>query len=244
MSIEIQDLRIAHANESLMAVSKGLEINSEDIVLSIGGSGDYAFMFLKDGAKRVYVKDVHVPQIEYIKKRVEALRKGNLEDFAAVNVKDNGFYHKFSESPKIQRDNYFNQEENYQKILNNLDRLVILESGDILKNDEGILFSKIYLSNATSAMNGVKLEHMRQQFLKINKKLLSKGLFYISAGRHHFQKEWWQNDYVSGIFLTDKGIDAINQELPKSLIVEEVLTKKARNLENVPWSPIVFKKIN
>src|SRR3989339_787522 len=210
MSIEIQDLRIAHANESLMAVSKGLEINSEDIVLSIGGSGDYAFMFLKDGAKRVYVKDVHVPQIEYIKKRVEALRKGNLEDFAAVNVKDNGFYHKFSESPKIQRDNYFNQEENYQKILNNLDRLVILESGDILKNDEGILFSKIY----------------------------------ISAGRHHFQKEWWQNDYVSGIFLTDKGIDAINQELPKSLIVEEVLTKKARNLENVPWSPIVFKKIN
>lgn len=69
-----------HTNESLWAVISGMNVSKDDRVLTICGSGDQAFA-LVEYAREVLAVDIEAKQIDYAKKRLEALKKGNYEDF-------------------------------------------------------------------------------------------------------------------------------------------------------------------
>lgn len=75
-----EQLSYSHTNENLRSVVSGLDLNDDDRVLSVLGSGDQAFAFL-EYAKHVVAVDTSNVQIDYAIKRAEQLRTGDFKGF-------------------------------------------------------------------------------------------------------------------------------------------------------------------
>lgn len=69
-----------HTNESLWAIVAGMNVSKEDRILSICSSGDQAFA-LAEFAGEVLAFDRNNVQVEYARRRLEALRVENYSDF-------------------------------------------------------------------------------------------------------------------------------------------------------------------
>ncbi|MDO8563958.1 MAG: hypothetical protein Q7R87_03035 [Nanoarchaeota archaeon] len=131
----------SRSNETLRIIVKGLDIQPEDRVLSICGSGDQPIAFLSQGA-RVLAVDTYQDQITFAKRRINLLRKGLLNKFLEFPREDEDF--------KViwgRNNSFFRRELE----LENLDfRRLKFTKGDIFSLDPEIYrgFNKVYLSNA------------------------------------------------------------------------------------------------
>ena len=80
------DLQFACSNENPAAIIAGLDVHSEDHVLTVGGSGDQAFALL-ERAGAVIVTDNNPAQIAFIRQRASSLLENNNALFFA-NLRD------------------------------------------------------------------------------------------------------------------------------------------------------------
>src|SRR4051812_9267210 len=73
-------LRYLTTNENLLAIRHGLDVKPHDNILAIAGGGDQAFSLLEFAGK-VVILDSNPKQIQYVKRLVELLRKGDFLSF-------------------------------------------------------------------------------------------------------------------------------------------------------------------
>lgn len=206
-------------NESLPAIVRGLDLNKNDSVLAIAGSGDQAFAMLEYVGK-IKVIDKSIFQLNLVKLRIEALKQKRYDLFLETEC---------SNERLNRRNNYFMQEGKLDKIRNNLDNLVVLEPQDIFALQIDEKFSKIYSSNALSYVSyeEVKIPALRM----LSMSLLLEGLLYITCG--------------TTSVLNGEEIVALEEYPLLELKKEAGLTKEARRLEdenNFCWHPIIYKK--
>src|SRR3989344_2201645 len=76
-------LKYSRANESVAAVMLGLDLQADDEVYAVGGSGDYGFAML-EYVKRVVVVDNNSKQVELMRKRGGFLSRLDIEGFLGV----------------------------------------------------------------------------------------------------------------------------------------------------------------
>ncbi|HLC57300.1 MAG TPA: DUF3419 family protein [Candidatus Nanoarchaeia archaeon] len=129
-------------NENLFGIISGLNLQSEDIILSICGSGDQPLAMIEK-AKEVHAIDFRSKQIEIAKYKIGCLQRGNFKRF--LNFGNDGWVN-------TEIEDYFTPEK-LLKIQRNLPRLH-LHVADLLDLPEGITrraYSRIYLSNVLSA---------------------------------------------------------------------------------------------
>ncbi|PIN80948.1 hypothetical protein COV11_02885, partial [Candidatus Woesearchaeota archaeon CG10_big_fil_rev_8_21_14_0_10_30_7] len=132
-------------NETLDSIVAGLDLNSNDNVLAIAGSGDQAFAILEYVGK-VKAIDRDKYQIKFIRARIRALKSGNIDEFFM------GVVHSIfsvSENKK-----YFKQEGRSEKIKLKLSDLTVATPQSFLTAlNETETFSKIYLSNVVGFLS-------------------------------------------------------------------------------------------
>ncbi len=225
----MNELMYSVTNENLTATVQGLDLNSKDSVLAVGGSGDQAFAIL-EFARRVIAIDTETAQLEFMKKRFEALKEGDYERFLQEetnSIMDCLDYRRKeqAETYKASRRKYFLENERLGKIRDKIGSITF-EYGDILKIARTRRdFSKIYLSN-TLGWDNLPYEDWEPDTIEILREisinLRKNGLIYIS----NFHKK---ND----------------TKFPNELKIDEDLTKKVQELEKDSWChPCVLRKVD
>ena len=223
---KIDSLNYSHTNEDLRSIIFGLDLNAKDNVLAVAGSGDQAFAIL-ELAGSVTIIDVNSNQIEYIKKRIESLKKKDYGDFLKIRipgVRDNLLRGKFSKGYSKfnlgKRNEYFLKKGRLNKIGKNLNNFKINKLGDILKiAQKKTGYSKIYLSNIFRFNYSINdWDPLTKKVLgRIAKNLPKGGLIYIS--------------------------DHPKQLDVKGLKLDKNLTQKARKFETTNWPPAIYRRI-
>lgn len=127
-------------NESLDAFVAGLDLQSSDTVVAVGGSGDHCFAAL-EFANKVIVVDNNSKQLDLIDRRREALRQGNLDSFlwdSGVTV------------DAWPRKEYFSVPDRFERIRSNFGNLVVRPPMGLLSFFRGNheLVDTVFLSNA------------------------------------------------------------------------------------------------
>jgi hypothetical protein len=249
------DLGYACTNEHLGAIVSGLDIQPSDRVLAVAGSGDQALAILE---KAGFVKavDTKQVQIDFLKKRVEAISKGDYD--SAFNVEFFGRYDgcicgakrniDVARSMLKRRNSYFLESNRLNQIRNNLANLEISEPDSIQKvaqSDGG--FTKIYLSNILGYC-GNGASSIAVALRDFASKLPEGGLIQVS--NHDSLRKFWcvhaiedpDKDRGTEVIysLIEKGINF----LPPGLRLDATLTAKAREFENGIWEPAVYRKIS
>lgn len=218
----VENANYSSTNEDLDAIVQGLDLRPDDSVLAVAGSGDQVFAIL-EYAGRVRAIDSSPSQLQLVRLKVEAL---------GIRMQELFFYGKEDLLKEISRKReYFSAEGRLERIRDNLDNLVVLESQNIFALQIDERFSKIYLSNALDWSRSCE---EKPENLSAAIKLLSPGgLLYIS------------NSFTSMPYDEKTYLDLC--DLP-GLEREFELTQKARELEKknteYSWSPIVYRKVS
>ena len=171
------------SNESLNSVVNGLSIGGEDTVLVCGGWGDQGFAIL-ERAKRDKMVEKNPGQVDFIRKRIELLRKGDYNGFLSdcpIDKRECDFYIEAGYFPNYRnhRNLYFRKKNRLKTIRSKLSCLEVVE-GDIFQNRNS-RFSKIHLSNVLGYRqeDGIEEEN-RQRLLFLSHMLNLGGLVYVS----------------------------------------------------------------
>ena len=236
-----------YTNENLAAITLGLDLNSSDRVLAVGGSGDQALAIL-EYANSVKLVDNNPLQIDYALERIEKLRKGDFESFLETRLPSGFISGKLTQEiadKEIERRNKYFFTGRLENIASRLDRLDI-ECADIVEtaikeND----FTKIYLSNVI----GFKEKHLKQGINVLDfssKNLPKEGLVYSAV---HGQMQY---TLLSLMLPKEVAGDEVKiaeylincSRLPKKLKLDRKLTKKAFEIEfeGGRWLPGVYRK--
>lgn len=152
----IEDLA---TNEYLDAIICGLNLNSNNSVLAICGSGDQAFAMLEK-TNNLHVVDMREKQIEYFLYRKSLIERGEFGEFLIVS----------EEEMDKEDKNFVNARNKYltikrlTKIRSNLEKGIEITNSKIENLGRG-KFDRIYLSNSLS-YGGIYLD-----FLYIEKEL-------------------------------------------------------------------------
>lgn len=205
-----------HTNESLDAITTGLDIRGNDRVLAIAGSGDQSFAMVERGAI-VTALDRNSAQIDYMRARADALSKGDFEGF----LKEELCFQK----PQIRS----SDEGRLQNIRDNLGNLKILDPksvSDILSECPEGTFDKIYLSNVGRPCMAGKLIVQALGCLAVG------GLVYHSYSRR---------GYFPGLY--DKEVSAELEFRLSSEANEFEMRDFYETNKSYGWHPVVFRKI-
>lgn len=217
-------------NESIPAIINGLELQAQDRVLSICGSGDSIFA-IAELANQIVGIDRSPDQILYAKQREKYLKNKKFESFLSTSNQATSY---FVEA----RNKHFNSQK-CEKISSKLEGEVDIywEVRDIfyLKNPK-ILFDKIYLSNCLTYF-GSDIKKINSDLRNIADFLIKGGLIYVS-------------DYDKINRFSKHKLDFLNET---RLILNKELSEKAKIFqfkENFNcnscfdgWFPAVFKKV-
>jgi len=111
---EIEPAHLA-TNESLNAIVAGMVPEEGDRIAAVGGSGDQAFALL-EYADLVRIGDRSEKQIDFIKARVEALRRGDVSTFLGFK---HLLYNSDCEGYIKSRNRYFVQSGRLERIRGN-----------------------------------------------------------------------------------------------------------------------------
>ena len=134
-------------NENIECVLDGISPKKNDIIISIGGSGNIPFA-IAPYAKHVYAVDKNPIQIDFIKEQIKLFSVGNKNFYRENFITDssiNFFY--VSSNNIINRKRYF--EKNLEKVVNKLGNIPII-NGNIFEFAESFSFgeyNELYLSN-------------------------------------------------------------------------------------------------
>lgn len=219
-------VRFPRTNESLDSVVGGLDVGSDDDVLSICGSGDQPLAILEK-ARSVVAVDIDSEQLSYALTRVELIQIGkfslfrNPDVFTACSFWDlvRALNHR-----ETVVSTYFTSER-LCRIQARLQRLTV-RKGDIFEWRDNpdwseSRFDKVYLSNALDAPSSVGNANVMSRLLPAIKQL---GLIYV----------------------TDRFfIDLFAQEINGQLELDEERTNIARrgHADLLHWNPGVYRKI-
>lgn len=206
------------SNESINAVMYGLDFLKKDSVISVCGSGDYAFAMLEK-VREIIVVDNREMQIDLFYNRKKLIEKGDFKKFLEikqepVNIQD--------ERNLEFRNRYFSHRR-LNDIKKNLESTVVTEVvGDIYKIEFNKKVNKIYLSNTLSywKYRGNRKEDMQN----ITNLVSVGGLIYISDG------------IIANNILNP--LIKINKHLTKE---SQKIQREEYNGYN--WSPVVFRKV-
>ena len=219
--------KYACTNESLEGIIQGLDANSRDEILAIGGSGDQAFALL-DRARKVKVIDISSIQLDYIKRRHEALARGDFEEFLEIHIS-------WKDSVVI---NFF--KERFENIKGKAE-LIEIPNGPI--NIENIdrypdlcSVNKVYLSNCfgfilADESCGID-EHFYNDMRFLSKHFETGTVFYNAATPMCISRE--TNLPIPFSY------DAQKSKLVKEIGINEA---KTRNTTSRLWNPGIFIKV-
>ncbi len=209
------------AMETLESVVEGLDVNESANALAIAGSGDQAFAILTR-AGYVLAVDVEDIQIEYVLARIDALKRGDIDEF--LPEKD----------PSIcKQNNRAYLTRRFEALRAKADRIDVRKANIFKINPIG--FNKIYLSNALGYEGNIlsELQHLGE--------LAAPGTLIFS-----------ENDEVDATMqeriTVIKGPDGKEMSIwlidviPKELIIHETRTYIARSLEVNGWGPVIYQK--
>jgi hypothetical protein len=235
-------------NENLDAITSGLDLNSSDRVLAVGGSGDQALAIL-EYADSVHLTDTNPAQIEYILRRIEKLNRGDFEGFLEAPAPE-GFIRgkmtkEIAEKELKRRNDYFFTGR-LERIASRLDKLEVECANVVYVAARNKDFSKIYLSNI--------IGYEKNQFkrgpnvLDMSSQNLPKdGLIYSAV---HGQMQHALTYFVLPEDLPREGfkilqyLTQLSRQLPKGLELDRELTRKAAEIEfeGARWLPGVYRK--
>lgn len=223
-----------NANESLEAITQGLQLEPKDRILTICGSADQALAMLEH-THNVLAVDTQTSQIEFAKQRVNLIREGRFEEFLIPNI-EKGMLTKWDKKKVAEYKHnlagfhrraylYFKQPGRLQKIQERIESLEIKER-DIfnIKPEEG-LFTKIYLSNVLTYGR----THI-PNFTRIRNLISRGGLLYIS---------------LTFALFNDIRYNCIARQLEKYFEKDEQLSRIARDYEKSSrsfWDPSIFRR--
>jgi len=201
-------------NETLESVIGGLSPQPEDRVLSVAGSGDQALALL-EYTSRVVAVDNKPWQMDYFKRRVDALRNGDYDGFRFLL----GF--RAEHCSQDLSASYFD-DERLGAIRRKLDRLTLVE-GDIfdIKKLWG-KFNKVYLSNALDH-TGNAYDNMSRVAKAVN----DGGLVYLTEGDVLFN-EGTPSGFVKDHALTKVAVDTTIQRVSE--------------FGGMYWDPAVYRR--
>jgi len=259
------NLLYTYTNECLDAILEGLDINSTDRILAVAGSGDQALAML-ERAGFVKAVDSTKSQVNFFKKRIEALQEGKYLTALGTEVKATDFSIIPLPNPSIAgysvlslRNQFFLSNNRLERIRDKLGNLVVEHSEDILdlaQKEKGFL--KIYLSNVFiySSQSGSHSHFEVSDVLEgIADNLPLGGLIYVANHKeirdyHIVHSKRLLLPSINPSQFTIKKLNLPYYEkieesyfLPSNLTVDLDLTKKARKASEGQWSPAVYRKI-
>lgn len=171
-------------NESLDAIVKGLEINGNDDILAVCGSGDQAFAMLEYAGSVVAV-DMDREQVEYATGRMNALKNGDFKKFNPMAEK------------------YFLEQGRVGVIAGKLEMLEI-RMGELQHCIAPGVFSKAYISNIMGYSESLCNEKECRALMQMLAERLrapcivyaSNGSSWFHPGRSHILQEdgWLTNE--------------------------------------------------
>lgn len=188
-------LEYSISNENPEAIVKGLNLQPTDRVLAILGAGDQAFAMLEFCAE-VYAVDNNPAQIEYFKRRIEKLKKGQ-----EIFLEENGTCdenrlidlegYNFLKQKKLLQ-NYFS-EQRVKKVRKKLEKLTI-EEDKIQFRVIGGGFNKLYFSNVTNQLNACVNFLPQGCLIYCTSEVYSRGLKIdknLAKIARKFEGKWW-----------------------------------------------------
>ncbi len=218
------DVMFNFTNENLETIVNSLNPKKEELILAVCGSGDQILALLESGAK-VLAVDYNVEQLMYLNKRIEYLKKGNISSFLKVNEKnipDDTYQNILNE-----RNKYFLEKSNINKIIKNIDNLTVLKPLDIFQSPQffqkrNLKFDLIYLSNA--------IDYDRHdQYL--NYKIID---FFNELPKITKQD--------SKVYLTSRRFkEIIDMSKINTLYIDSISTSRANCEHTTFWKPIVYR---
>jgi len=247
-----------HTNESLWAVVAGMNVSRKDRVLCICSSGDQAFA-LAEYANKVVAVDRDVKQINYAKRRLEALRNKNYDDFFPLFNNKN--------FPMIKG-------EKFDTSLSKKEKLKYLNFMATIKSSERILATwsgsvRYFLGEKTPFLkcpydvfsNEDKIHKIRENLERIS--FVQGDIINLLRKDNDFSRVYFSNALLSWEYNQGPKDKVLNQLsiLPKDCLIyltnansekrkfhswklEEELSRKAEKLElEHSWHPKVYRKI-
>ncbi|MBI3033310.1 DUF3419 family protein [Candidatus Woesearchaeota archaeon] len=218
-------------NEDLQAIVEGLDVQADDIVLAICGSGDQALALL-EFASRVIAVDNNNEQLKFARKKIDDLvaldPKRFVHEYYIVNALHMyGFIYFSVDYDLIERNYGSANVERLQRIRDKIPQLELRLVRDISDALPIQGLTKIYLSNILLGdKDGFEAECRYLENLANN--LPVGGLIYYG----------WEDPLTDG-----SGADK-ERYWPRNLVVDEELTAKARKeFGGDLTSPIVYRKI-
>ncbi|MDO8628527.1 MAG: DUF3419 family protein [Nanoarchaeota archaeon] len=227
-------------NENLQGIVAGLDVQSDDKVLAVAGSGDQAFALLEFVA-RVEVVDTNPAQLSLVARRLKYLAKGDWDNFLPSGkgfLDGSSVLHasKLSSVRLKLRDKYFSVPGRLDCIRERADNLVIRGCVDIFSFAGSFsCFSKVYCSNArVKGVPGCGIHlfcFSRHKVLgAIASRMPVDGLLYVTHA---------PNFASSSTDIWGQGW------LPSSLRLDSLLSRQARSYElsSQFWSPSVYRRV-
>ncbi|MBC8501077.1 MAG: hypothetical protein ISS25_02855 [Nanoarchaeota archaeon] len=209
---------VLDVNETLEAIVDGLDVNQNDVVLSVVGNGDQPLVLLERAA-RVIAIDNDPAALRLLNQRIKQLVDDEYFDFVGDQPAISNHYFEA-------RAAYLQQERRLSTIRAKLDRLTIV-SGDIfefVKSNRS--FNKVYLSNAIT-YNGYDEQVFHDRLETVAKSLPREGLIYVADGCD----VRWDREHVL----------EFERSLPSSLAIDFDLSWIAR-IKDDHWQPNVYRK--
>jgi len=159
-------------NESLESIVAGLDVQSEDKILGILGSGQQGLAILENGPK-VDLIDYEEKQIKYFLELFNFIKNTKNSNKSCRNIL---YKISYDVNTKI----YFSSVPRIKRIRKNISRLNVLPTQNIFELEKNLSkYNKVYLSNAID-YNSFEIEDQIERLEKFGSKFNSGTLFYIS----------------------------------------------------------------
>tara|TARA_Y100000310_G_scaffold78181_1_gene74811 strand:+ start:8797 stop:9561 length:765 start_codon:yes stop_codon:yes gene_type:complete len=232
-------LKWLSTNEDLESILEGMDVNEDDSILAIGGSGEQIFAMLSRGAK-VTVIDYDPVQIWYIKYRAKLIENGFIDTFLEPITT---YWQNFRPNPL----DFFRKQGILDSIRENVGNLTIMEPTDLYDLDPTPIerFNKLYLSNA---IQSDKKRAESIQLLKGFVKYLPLGGLIYSSQRIDEVLDLQKNGILG--FFVDLGSMVkrriMGNDNDRNLMVEDMeLSGRARSSYSsmIIWDRTVYRKV-
>ncbi len=224
-------------NENLEAIVLAMQPNENDIILTVGGSGDQSFALLEKAGK-VYCVDNSAWQVNYIKQRANGLKRGDYKAFM----------------PKLENEDEVSLRDDYirhsriKKIKEKINWLTVKRE-DVVQAAQNGKFTKIYLSNALGyeQRDQIQATQFSEAMHKLSQALTKGGLIYLSNHENLCREMYRTLPGPASIITTENGVIRITDPkelLPIGLTIDPELTTLARRYEDDGfWEPAVYRRV-
>lgn len=222
-------------NENLAAIVNGLNINENDTVVAVLGSGDQALALLEK-AEKVIAVDLDSQQIEFAQQRISMLGDNDISAFLTYKVDG---LDRYEEDARIARDAYFSKER-LEIIRGKLRQFEIVKDDIITVLRKG-LHTKCYLSNEIGYMITEAFpEKTALLYLSacgdLEAALSRNGELAYVSNADEVEAAKWSAEAQKKIFFPG----GVPKEWP-SVEISREHTEKARIHEHF-WEPAVYRR--